>query len=91
MEDREKTKEQLIEEMRVLRGRITEFEKSESKCKRAEEVLVKERNLLRTVIDDLPDYVYIKDNEGRYIVSNDAHARFLGERTPDKVVGEDGL
>jgi len=56
--------------------------------KRAEEGLVKERNLLRTVIDNLPDYVYIKDTSGRYIVSNIAHARFLGVTTPTEVVGK---
>lgn len=59
--------------------------------KRAEEGLVKERNLLRTVIDNLPDYIYIKDTSGRYIVSNIAHARFLGVTTPTEVVGKTAL
>jgi PAS domain S-box-containing protein len=88
MEGRGKTKENLIEEIDALQKRVTELEKSEPERKRAEEVLVRERNLLRAVIDNLPDYVYIKDNEGRYIVSNIAHARFLGGRTQDKVVGK---
>jgi len=56
--------------------------------KKAEETLVEERNLLRTIIDNLPDYIYIKDIDGRYIVSNVAHARFLGGRAQDKVVGK---
>ncbi len=56
--------------------------------KRAEQGLAKERNLLRTVIDNLPDYVYIKDTDSRYIVSNKAHARFLGKETPEGVIGK---
>jgi PAS domain S-box-containing protein len=56
--------------------------------KRAEEVLTREHNLLRTVIDNLPDYIYIKDKDGQYIVSNKAHARFLGKETPDEVIGK---
>lgn len=88
MENKEKTKEELIEEIEVLQRRITELEKSESELKQAEKTVAKERNLLRTVIDNLPDYVYIKDTDGRYIVSNKAHARFLGKETPERVIGK---
>jgi len=56
--------------------------------KRIKEAIKEERNLLRTVIDNLPDYIYVKDAEGRYIVSNNAHARFLGAKTPEQVVGK---
>jgi two-component system cell cycle sensor histidine kinase/response regulator CckA len=56
--------------------------------KRAEEVLTREHNLLRTVIDNLPNYIYIKDKDGQYIVSNKAHARFLGKETPEEVIGK---
>jgi PAS domain S-box-containing protein len=43
---------------------------------------------LRTLVDSSPDFIYIKDAGSRYIVSNAAHARFLGVRTPDEVVGK---
>ncbi|MGA9350436.1 MAG: PAS domain S-box protein [Anaerolineae bacterium] len=56
--------------------------------KAAEEALAEERNLLRTLIDNLPDYIYVKDTESRYFVSNIAHARFLGATTLDEVVGK---
>jgi PAS domain S-box-containing protein len=55
---------------------------------RAEEALAEERNLLRTIIDNLPDYIYVKDTESRYFVSNTAHVRFLGATTLDEVVGK---
>ncbi|MGQ9627821.1 MAG: PAS domain-containing protein [Anaerolineae bacterium] len=56
--------------------------------KKAEEALVQERNLLRTLIDNIPDYIYVKDAESRYVVSNAAHMRLLGATTPDEVIGK---
>ena len=55
--------------------------------KQAEEALREERNLLRTVIDSLPDYIFIKDTDYRYIVSNEAFARFH-QMTPKDLVGK---
>jgi len=56
--------------------------------KRMEEALAKERNLMRTLIDNLPDFVYVKDAEGRYRVNNLAHARQLGFETPEGFSGK---
>ena len=57
--------------------------------KQAEEALEKERNLLRTVIDNLPDTIYAKDTENRYVVCNIAQAHSVAaEITPDDVVGK---
>jgi PAS domain-containing protein len=39
------------------------------KRKHAEEALEEERNLLRTLIDALPDRIWSKDMEGRGLVS----------------------
>ena len=60
-----------------------------TELKQAEEKLEKERNLLRTVIDNLPDNIFVKDAEGRYIISNSAFARFLvGSMSEEEVVGK---
>ncbi len=40
--------------------------------KRAEESVVRERALLRTIIDTVPDYIYVKDAEGRFSLANKA-------------------
>lgn len=40
--------------------------------KRMEAALAEERNLLRTLIDNLPDSIYIKDTAGRHLLANRA-------------------
>ncbi len=56
--------------------------------KKAEETINAERNLLRTLIDNIPDNIFIKDAEGRYITGNAAHARFCGVSSPELIVGK---
>ncbi len=46
--------------------------------KRAEAELRQERNLFRTVLDNLPSIIYSKDKNGRYVLSNSAHQNMLG-------------
>ncbi len=50
--------------------------------------LVQERDLLRMVIDNLPDYIYAKDKQGRFVLNNLAHARELGAKSPMEVKGK---
>lgn len=57
-----------------------------SERKQAETALLEERNLLRTLIDNLPDYVFTKDRAGRFVLSNLAHAQAV-HRTPTDMVG----
>ncbi len=47
-----------------------------------------QRNLLSTLIDNLPDYVYAKDAESRFILLNTATAHLLGASSVDEVVGK---
>lgn len=56
--------------------------------KRAQEALDAERNLLRTVIDNLPDRIYVKDTQGHYVLDNPAHQRKLGVSDPAQVIGK---
>jgi PAS domain S-box-containing protein len=58
---------------------------------RAEETLAQERNLLRTVIDAVPDCIYTKDTQGRFLISNLANVRLLGARTEAEVLGQSVL
>jgi len=55
--------------------------------KQAEQALAEERNLLRTLIDNLPDYIYAKDMKGRFLLANTALARLMNVETPHELVG----
>ena len=59
-----------------------------SKRKRAEENLARERNLLRTVIDNLPAYVFVKDTKGRYLLVNEPHRQKLGLGAETEMLGK---
>jgi PAS domain S-box-containing protein len=56
--------------------------------KQAEEALAQERLLLRTLIDNLPDFIYAKDKEGRFVLNNLAHAGNLGAKSPEEMKGK---
>jgi PAS domain S-box-containing protein len=56
--------------------------------KQAEEKLAEERNLLRTLIDSMPDVIFTKDLQGRLGISNAAHVRFTGASSEAELVGK---
>ncbi len=55
--------------------------------KQAEEALDRERTLMRTLIDQIPDYIYVKDLEGRFVLANEAVARVMGAARPAELLG----
>ncbi|MCL4394038.1 MAG: PAS domain S-box protein [Chloroflexi bacterium] len=56
--------------------------------KQIEEELERERNLLRTVIENSPDAIFVRDMQGRFVVANPATLDFYGVRAPDEIVGK---
>jgi two-component system sensor kinase FixL len=54
----------------------------------AEEALAGERNLLSTLIETIPYHVYVKDLEGRYLLDNASHRRYLGVAGMNEVKGK---
>jgi PAS domain S-box-containing protein len=54
----------------------------------AEEATRFERMLLRTLIDNLPDIIYIKDTECRKIVANKADIEFMGFKSETEIIGK---
>jgi PAS domain S-box-containing protein len=59
-----------------------------SKRKRAEQDLAQERELLRALMDNVPDYIYFKDRKSRFLRTNQAHARAFGLSDPSQAVGK---
>ena len=86
-------------EQRWFVGRVTRFpgagparvviaHENTTRLKLAELKQAEERNLLRTLIDNLPDVIFAKDRDGRFILMNKAHARQIGVSSPDEALGK---
>jgi PAS domain S-box-containing protein len=56
--------------------------------KQMEDALIRERVLMRTLIDSLPDHIYAKDKQGRFILNNLAHAQNLCAASPEELKGK---
>lgn len=56
--------------------------------KEAELKLEKERRLLRTIIDNIPASVYVKDLEGRKILANESEYELWGFDSEDEILGK---
>ncbi len=59
--------------------------------KRTEEALKYERDLLQIFMDNIPDLIYFKDIESRFVRINEAHAQFLGVDSPQDAIGKTDL
>jgi PAS domain S-box-containing protein len=67
-----------------LDGVLTDF----TERKLSEERLREERRLLRTLMENLPEPIYFKDAQGRYLVDNAAHRVILGVKSEEQVRGK---
>ncbi len=56
-------------------------------AKEIEERLEEERNLLRTIIDNLPSRLFVKDIDSRYVLNNRAHIEMLGLKDQAAALG----
>lgn len=56
--------------------------------KMAEEALITEKNLLMTLVNTIPDRVYVKDKESRFLLNNTAHLHALGAQTQSEALGK---
>ena len=88
MKDEDRTKSELIRELKSLRRQVKRSSFTEHKKKQTEEALAAEHNLLHTLIDSLPDRIYVKDTESRFLLNNFAHIRSLGAKSQEEVRGK---
>jgi len=56
--------------------------------KQIEEALAKEHNLLRALVDTLPDEIYVKDSNSTFVFTNLACVRAMSAETPEAMVGK---
>jgi|WetSurMetagenome_2_1015567.scaffolds.fasta_scaffold03507_2 PAS domain S-box-containing protein len=56
--------------------------------KRLEESLSREKYFLNALMNNLTDFIYIKDRQSRFLRVNKSHALALGLNDPDEVIGK---
>ncbi len=76
--------------VRDASGRIVETQAvfsdvTEREMNRA--ALARERDLLRTLMDSLPDLIYVKDAAGRFVTVNRAMLDLWGNPDPESIIG----
>ena len=68
--------------------RVTGVAWDVSERSQMENALARERFLLKTLMDSLPDHIYFKDRESRFIAVNRAMAALFGLEDPADVLGK---
>jgi PAS domain S-box-containing protein len=56
--------------------------------KQAEDALRAEHDLLRALIDNMPDLIYVKDAGSGFVLANRALAQFMGAKNPEDLLGK---
>jgi two-component system sensor histidine kinase/response regulator len=59
-----------------------------SAVKKAEQKVRHEQDLLKTLMDSIPDMIYFKDRESRFTRINLHHATVLGVKNPEDAIGK---
>lgn len=72
----------------LLEERQEEIQKQSEYLTDQNLALEKERNLLRTLIDNMPDYIYIKDKECRFLTVNLKLLKVMHAKSLDDIVGK---
>ncbi|PKP55692.1 hypothetical protein CVT91_15000, partial [Candidatus Atribacteria bacterium HGW-Atribacteria-1] len=78
MKGKEKTKEQLMDELARLRQQVTELQKSEIKHQQTEEALTESEEKYRTLLELIDIGIQIETVEGRILECNTAAAKIYG-------------
>ena len=68
----------------MLRGTVQDITQS----KKMEIELANANNLLNTMIQNLPDAIYLKDNDYRKVITNEADIKNCGANSADEIIGK---
>ena len=79
MQDKFRTKEQLVNELTILRQRVDELEKSQSEIRQAEEKY-------KSIFENCMEGIYQITPEGRFMGANPAAAHLLGYDSSEELI-----
>ena len=88
MPDSEESNRRIDAELVDLRSRVAALEQERAALQQQIDALAGECYRFRTLIDHLPDYIFIKDTASRFVVNNRAHIELLGCATQEEVLGK---
>ena len=84
MNDKSKTKAQLLIELEEMRRQLAEVNLKESECRLAERELFAEKNKLQSIIDAMVSGLSIQDLSYNIIYQNEVLKNIFGDRTGEK-------
>ena len=87
MDDKKKTKAQLIDELEELRKRNAEFEAAETERKENVGKLNEQFKFLQIIINIIPNPIFIKDKDGKYLGCNTSYEEYIGI-TKEEIIGK---
>ena len=79
---------QLSEINQILEERQEHIEQQSEILSEKSEELEKERNILRAFIDNMPDRIYIKDKNGRFITGNEELIKVMKAGKVENIIGK---
>jgi PAS domain S-box-containing protein len=83
IKDEDKTKEQLLAELRALRQQVEQLEASIQSKEGPDEP-----TLWRTLLDNLPTQIFVKDTKSRFLQANSEALHILGMITLAELLGK---
>lgn len=72
----------------LLEERSEEILKQSEWLAEQNKVVEEERSLLRTLIDNMPDFIYIKDRESRFITANRRLVATMKSKSLEEIIGK---
>jgi len=84
----EKSNSSLLELNAVLQKQKAEMLQQKDSLRNTAEKLYQEEKQLRTLIDNMPDRIHIKDRQSRFIVGNMHVANIMGVNSSDELIGK---
>ncbi len=72
----------------LLEERQEEILQQQEELRTQTELILEEKKLLRTLIDNMPDRIYIKDRKSCFIIGNIHVANVMSAKNPEELIGK---
>ncbi len=77
-----------LEQSQILRDRENDLVKNLAEIKIIQEKLIREKALLDSMLQTIPDYVYFKDLDSKFLRISESMVHLFGVNSTDKIIGK---